>query len=58
MRNATTKASIAKPAPKNTASRVSRMKPVTREASVMPLTEAAALSRFTPGLCFVWTSGV
>jgi hypothetical protein len=37
---------------------VSRMKPVIRDASVMPLTEAAALSRFNLGLCFVWTSRV
>jgi hypothetical protein len=37
---------------------VSRTKPVIRDKSVMPLTEAAALSRFNLGLCFVWTSKV
>src|SRR5471030_2580510 len=58
MRKATTKASNARPAPNWLASRISRARPVMRDSSVMPLTEAAALSRFTPGLCFVWTSGV
>src|SRR5258708_3769723 len=58
MRKATTNASIARPAPNRIARSVSRTKPVMRDASVMPLTEAAALSRFNLGLCFVWTSGV
>jgi hypothetical protein len=58
MRKATTKASIESPAPNRIASSVSRMKPVIRDASVMPLTEAAALRRFNLGLCFVWTSSV
>ena len=46
MRKATTKASIAKPAPKAMAMRVSRTNPVMRETSVIALTEAAAFRRF------------
>ncbi len=49
MRKATTKASIVAPAPKRMAISVSRTNPVMRDASVMPLTEAAALSRFIEG---------
>src|SRR5258708_17594204 len=57
MRKATTNASIARRAPNRIARSVSRTKPVMRDASVMPLTEAAALSRFNLVLWFVWTSG-
>jgi hypothetical protein len=53
IRNATKKASVAIPAPNITAMIVSRTKPVIRDSNVMPLTEAAALSRFNLGLCFV-----
>lgn len=49
MRKATTKASIAKPAPKVMASSVSRTKPVIRDGGVITLTEAADFSRFMRG---------
>src|ERR1700682_288990 len=45
-RNAASKASICKPAPKPTAFRLSRMSPVIRDSSVNALTVDSALSRF------------
>jgi len=58
MRNASTNASVAAPAPKTLAMTTSRTTPVRRDSSVSPLKEAARVSRPLEPLSFMRDPGV